>query len=397
MIIPYQSDVEIPKPAFFSMGLVIVNVALLVYTTAQTSPLFYFDWGFTPVDHTAVNWVTHMFLHGGFGHLAGNMLFLWIFGPAVEWSLGALFYLPAYLLFGVAAAAINTHLTPVSMKDIPCIGASGAISGLMGAYLVLYPGSRIKHLFLVFIRPIFFSLPAWTVLGLFFLEQAVMSFYVSDFVTVAVGAHLGGFVTGALVGSVFKWVGHSSTATEPPPSRADAAATQKFSDVDARAEYLNLKPMVDRRPDDLPLRHALALAAARAGEVQEALDEARFVMGRYPEHDLKHRFKLRLLLNSLTDRQPKPEEVLELADGFGLIKKYPEHTFALYRRFLENWPNHPRRPGVLLNISTLLVDHFKRPEEAMLLLEEASRGDPRSGLVREANAMLEKISLARTD
>ena len=104
-----------------------------------------------------------------------------------------------------------------------------------------------------------------------------------------------------------------------------------------------------------------------------------------------------MLLNSLTDKVPTPEDVLMMADGFDLIKKYPEHTVALYRQFLKNWPNHPRRPGALIKISNLLVDHFKQPEEAVAFLEEAARGDPRSELVVEAKSMLEKISLSRMD
>jgi membrane associated rhomboid family serine protease len=131
-----------------------------------------------------------MFLHGGLLHLGGNMLFLWIFGNNVEDREGPLVYALFYVAAGVVATITQVALSPSSI--VPLIGASGAIAGVMGAYLVLYPRTRVTTL--VTIIPL--RLPAWLVLGYWFFGQ----FGVSPTSGVAWAAHVGGFVFGILAG-----------------------------------------------------------------------------------------------------------------------------------------------------------------------------------------------------
>jgi len=139
-----------------------------------------------------------MFLHGGWLHLLGNMLFLWVFGNNVEDRLGRIRYLLFYLVCGYAAAYAFALVNPDSTQ--PLIGASGAIAGVLGAYLVLYPRARVWSLvpFLLFIP---LRLPAWLVLGLWFLLQWAYSagFAVSQAGDVAYLAHVAGFLLGALL------------------------------------------------------------------------------------------------------------------------------------------------------------------------------------------------------
>ena len=139
-----------------------------------------------------------MFLHGGWLHLLGNMLFLWVFGNNVEDRLGRIRYLLFYLVCGYAAAYAFAVVNPDSSE--PLIGASGAIAGVLGAYLVLYPRARVWSLvpFLLFIP---LRLPAWLVLGLWFLLQWAYSagFAVSQAGDVAYLAHVAGFLLGALL------------------------------------------------------------------------------------------------------------------------------------------------------------------------------------------------------
>lgn len=139
--------------------------------------------------------ITSMFLHGGWLHLGGNMLFLWIFGDNVEDAMGPVRFLVFYLLCGIAAALAHVAVDPAS--QIPTVGASGAISGVLGAYLVLHPRAQVLTLFLRF----FITLPAFVVLGLWFALQAVSA-------TVATGgegggvawwAHIGGFIAGVVL------------------------------------------------------------------------------------------------------------------------------------------------------------------------------------------------------
>lgn len=152
--------------------------------------------------------LTSMFLHGGWGHLLGNCLFFWVFGNNVEDSMGRLRFLVFYLLCGLAAAATHILIQPGS--PVPTVGASGAISGVLGAYLVLYPRVRVRMLFyfLIFFRVI--PIPAWAVLLWWFAWQVIsglpeltsMRPEVSS--GVAVWAHIGGFVAGLILVKLFE-------------------------------------------------------------------------------------------------------------------------------------------------------------------------------------------------
>jgi len=164
--------------------------------------------------------MTSMFLHGGWVHLIANMWFLWLFGNNVEDSMGKLRFLVFYLLTGVAAAAAHVFMAPAS--PVPMVGASGAISGVMGAYLVLYPRIRIQTLFIfVFILRII-AVPAWLVLILWFALQVVSGWADPMMVSgVAVWAHVGGFVAGVLLVKPFEnralVAARRRAAAEPPP------------------------------------------------------------------------------------------------------------------------------------------------------------------------------------
>ena len=161
------------------------------------------------VDREAINALTpvfSMFLHGGWGHLLGNALFLWVFGNNVEDLMGAGRFLAFYVICGLAAAAAHVAVDPGSI--LPTVGASGAISGVMGAYLVLYPKVPVRMLFFfgIFIRVI--PLPAWGVLLWWFAWQVIAGLPqlvgVGDLAGgVAVWAHAGGFLAGVLLVRLF--------------------------------------------------------------------------------------------------------------------------------------------------------------------------------------------------
>ncbi len=149
--------------------------------------------------------ITSMFLHGGWSHIIGNMLFLWVFGNNIEDSMGSVRFLAFYLICGLAAAA--AHVLVAASSPVPTVGASGAISGIMGAYLILYPRVRVR----MFIPPFFIiRFRAWLVLIWWIFiqvlsglpELSTMRPEVSS--GVAFWAHIGGFVTGALLVKVFE-------------------------------------------------------------------------------------------------------------------------------------------------------------------------------------------------
>lgn len=163
------------------------------------------------VDDQAINWLTpltSMFLHGGWGHLLGNCLFLWIFGNNVEDSMGRMRYLAFYLLCGLAAAGAHVLAGPAS--PVPTVGASGAISGVLGAYLVLYPRVHVRVLIPIIIFFTVVRVPAFVVLLLWFAFQVLAGLPQLSSVDadvsggVAVWAHVGGFLAGVLLVKPFE-------------------------------------------------------------------------------------------------------------------------------------------------------------------------------------------------
>jgi hypothetical protein len=145
---------------------------------------------------------TSMFLHGGWAHLLGNMVYLWVFGDNVEDKLGRVRYVLFYLLCGVAASAVHIYVAPAS--TLPTVGASGAISGVLGAYLLLFPGARVVTLIPIFFFIQVAELPAIVVLGFWFVLQffngiASLGMSTAGMGGVAWWAHIGGFVAGCLL------------------------------------------------------------------------------------------------------------------------------------------------------------------------------------------------------
>jgi len=163
--------------------------------------------------------VTSTFLHGGWLHLIGNMLYLWIFGNNIEDRFGRIRFLLFYLLGGTVAALTQVAISPTS--EVPVIGASGAIAAVLGAYLVLYPGARVLSLvFLGFFYQLL-EVPAVIVLGLWFLLQlidGIASLGVESTSSgVAIFEHIGGFLTGVAIGLVVRSVGRRPPAREFGP------------------------------------------------------------------------------------------------------------------------------------------------------------------------------------
>jgi membrane associated rhomboid family serine protease len=156
-----------------------------------------------------------MFMHGGFLHIIGNMLFLWIFGNNVEDAMGPLKFLAFYLLSGVAALALQVAFNPDS--TVPTIGASGAIAGVLGGYILLYPRARVLTLIFLIFFVTFIEIPAIVMLGLWFLQQ--LYFGVADLSDptgggVAYFAHIGGFAFGLIFIRVF-----ATRVRKPPEPR----------------------------------------------------------------------------------------------------------------------------------------------------------------------------------
>jgi len=176
--------------------------------------LFLFAHGFRPAEPSLMPLLTSMFLHGGLMHLAGNMLFLWIYGDNVEHRLGRGSFLIAYLFTGIAATLFHTVFDADS--ELPLVGASGAISGVLGFYFLWFPRNRVR-LFVAFF-PFFMNVvyaPARLVLGVYLLVDNLAPFLLTQGTEgggVAYGAHLGGFFGGL----AWAWIADRREVTEPP-------------------------------------------------------------------------------------------------------------------------------------------------------------------------------------
>ena len=202
-MIPLRDIIPSRTTPVVTISIIVLNVLVFVYelSLGRAVDAFTLYFGLVPAAFSWVTVFTSMFLHGGLLHVAGNMLYLWIFGDNVEDRMGHGRFLVFYLLCGVAAALAQTITAPDSI--VPMVGASGAIAGVMGAYFVLYPKSRIVTLIPLFFFFQVIEVPAILFLGIWFLMQFLSG--VGSIVTavggqpaggVAVWAHVAGFVAG---------------------------------------------------------------------------------------------------------------------------------------------------------------------------------------------------------
>jgi membrane associated rhomboid family serine protease len=207
-MIPLKDDVPTRTFPIITVSIVLVNIFIFLWFrmlfTGSEMTLVY-RYAFVPKEllvslasrpdllpYNVLTIFTSMFLHGGILHIAGNMLYLWIFGNNVEDALGHFRFVIFYLFSGLIAALVQTSVDPGS--SIPMIGASGAVSGILGAYLLLYPRARVKTLIFIFIFITTAEIPAMLLLTIWFLMQILFS----QGQGVAWFAHIGGFIVGLL-------------------------------------------------------------------------------------------------------------------------------------------------------------------------------------------------------
>ena len=214
-MIPLKDNVPTRTIPIITTSIIFVNILIFLWQRfmlpGNASEMVYKYYGLVPREFTVsvmTRWdllpynvmtlFTSMFLHGGFLHLAGNMLYLWIFGNNIEDALGHLKFILFYILSGLAAATFQILYDPSAVA--PMIGASCAISGVLGAYLVLYPYARIKTLLIIFIFFKIVELPAILLLTIWFFMQIL---YATSMEGVAWYAHIGGFIFGLLMARLF--------------------------------------------------------------------------------------------------------------------------------------------------------------------------------------------------
>lgn len=312
-----------------------------ILASVSAYDMLVFQWGYRPADPSAASLFASMFLHGGFAHLAGNMLFLWIYGDNVEHRLGRSRFLACYLGTGAAATLFHAMFFPTS--GLPLVGASGAISGVLGFYFLWYPRNRV-HLLLLFPFLVRLSVPARTLLGLYIAIENLFPFVLSRGAAgVAYGAHIGGFIAGLAI-----------------------------------ARLMDRRELVERP------RHYNGnggpTSASRAG-LRAALDERRFGDAARAYFALPADAARQLLT---------PEESLALGDWL-LENGEPRAALIVYRRHLRN---HARGPGAArahVGAGLVQLHHLDQPTAAYQHFLEALDCGPDPATALAAQQGLQSI------
>lgn len=202
---------ENPRTSFpyVTVGLIVLNIFVFLYQffTGQRGQMFTYKFALIPYDvfhepdlRVYFTFVSSMFLHGSLWHLLGNMLFLWVFGDNIEDVLGKIKYVIFYVVCGVLAGLI--HALAFSNSQTMTLGASGAISGILGAYMLLFPRVKVLTLIPIFFIIRFIWLPASFFLGIWFIYQLLYAVSPSSH-GIAFLAHIGGFLTGLVLIGIF--------------------------------------------------------------------------------------------------------------------------------------------------------------------------------------------------
>ena len=309
--------------------------------------LVVFDWGFRPAAPEPLALLTSMFLHAGFMHLAGNMLFLWIYGDNVEHRLGPGRFLVAYLLTGVAATLFHTAFG--SGSELPLVGASGAISGVLGFYFIWFPHNRVRlwiALFPFFMRVVHW--PARVVLGIYLFFDNVMPFLVTfgaEGGGVAYGAHIGGFVGG--LGWAW-WAGRREVARPPDEYRqrvrgAEASPAETVSALIAQGSFQDAAPTYFRLAPD----------------------------------------RSRRLLD--------PDDSIAFADWLA-SNGHPEAALIVYQRHLRDYPVGPLAAEAHLGAGLVQLNALEQPTAAYQHLVEVFDFDPEPDTAAYARQALSEIA-----
>ncbi|MHC4938028.1 MAG: rhomboid family intramembrane serine protease [Planctomycetota bacterium] len=312
--------------------------------------------GYIPGRPTLLALLLCMFLHSGFGHLFGNMLFLWIYGDNVEYRLGKFFYLVWYLATGAVATLSFAFMAGDSL--IPLVGASGAISGILGFYLVWFPHNYVK-IFLLF--PFFgiFPIRAYWVLGIYLVLENLLPMLAAAGGNVAYGAHLGGFVAGAVLALIYNSVKGAQPA--PKPER-----------------FAGYQP--GRGPAEPQWREVASEPIDHGGDFEQAVREGRMEAA-------AHAFSR---LQREGGKRPEPHAVFRL--GRWLYDEgFSPDAAAVFRYFIKNYPTDEDVDRAHLGLGILFARRLGRPAAAKEHLHQAIELADTPGIAETARAELERL------
>ncbi len=315
------------------------------------------NFGFIPAEHRPVTFITHMFMHGGFGHLLGNMVFLWLVGCMLEMGGGRIFYSVSYLLAGFCSVLAFWLMYPNS--PIPLVGASGAISGMMGAFTILYCRRKVKifyslgFYFNYLETRAIYLLPIWVGLEFWQLFFGGMS-------NVAYMAHIGGLVSGSLIGFFNLKVLKSFNADviEPEPEDEISPIIEKALqnirqlDIESGAEYL--EQALAKDPEHIGAMNHLYNARKTDPQDQRYHDITRTLLSRLTRENTHHKAAAKIF-NEYTQLTKRPRlsselyfKMISILTGLG----YPEKAERILAMIIKQKPDFQGIPSALLKLAT---------------------------------------------
>lgn len=372
-----------PPPAELDAGAVAGQQARLdalwAEVSAEMEGSVFRKFGYTPAKPLGLTLFTHMFLHGGWLHLLGNLLFLWLAGGSLEDRWGRMVYGALYVSSGVAAALAHGAMNPQS--SVPMVGASGAIAGLMGAFLIRLGATRIRFFYWFLFIQGTFVMPAFVALPLWLLEQFAMARFGAA--GIAVWAHIGGFAFGVLVAVVVQLTDLERNVLAPAitkktvwsPSEQLTTALAKLDGGKLDAGVQDLIAFLKRSPNSIEARAALVGAYTQQGDHASAgRESARLVsayvvardfeggMAALEEHRRAHPevpVPIRALL-ALASHREKEERFREAAD--------------LYHKAIEAWPEDPLVSKARIAYGRVMLEVFQQPDDTLAILEGALAG-----------------------
>jgi membrane associated rhomboid family serine protease len=374
MILPIRTDSPLRSTPWMNWLLILANG--LVFLLEMLYPSIRTQYVLSPRDPHLLNYFSYAFLHEGWAHIIGNMLFLYIFGNNVNDKLGNLGYLAFYLAGGVFAGV--GYVVTQSLPN-PVLGASGAVAAVTGAYLVLFPRSSITILYFFYLIGTL-EIPSIYFIAFFFLKDLFFSF--TESTGVAHTAHVGGTLFGFVVGLSLLFV------RLLPRDQFDILSL--FGRWNKRRQYQSLV----RQGYD-PFGHSSVSREPRQQEM-DALSQQTYglrsqISDAISRHDLGQAAHLYLQLLSLDPRQVLPRQAqLDVANQLAHDQLYPQAATA-YEQFLQQYPNYDQSDQVQLMLGLIYsryLQQYDKAREHLNLAVQKSRGEREAMLAREELARL---------
>jgi membrane associated rhomboid family serine protease len=403
MLIPIRTDRPRIRPAYVTVTLIVICVLVqlcgLFLPSVQVmsdgapieAPLLVVRYGLWGSHPTLIALVAHMFIHGGILHLAGNMLFLWIFGSLIEDVLRPAWFLALYLGGGLMAALAHISISALLGRnlDVPMVGASGAIAAVMGLFMLRFHKTRVQIFYLLWFRGgAFWIRSIWALaiwIGLEVISGMIDAAATRGGGGVAHWAHVGGFVVGAVAAPFIGGVEQANREYVTDDPHTNVEYVRRGEHVAAVEKALRADP----HNADLMLE--LAHACRRAGDTSRATDAYLRCLSDFGGRRLIERAAaVYLELHAFNDAAAVPAEVL-LPVAEHLETEHPDMAVAAYRSLVRRHVTRPEAESALLRLSVLYRDTLRQPFEALACLNEFLQRYPSSQRAGEAQQARQEL------